>query len=377
MSASSLLPLLEDRHVVLCVGCGGVGKTTVAAALGLAAARRGQRVLCLTIDPARRLANSLGLDRMTGEAQVVEPSRFEGAGIAVKGSLTLMMLDTKRTFDELVRRYASSDAARDRILNNEIYQYVSTTLAGTQEYMAMEKLLAVKRDTEYDLIVLDTPPTSNALDFLDAPERLVGALDSAAMKWFIQTFDQSRKFSLNLVAKSVAVVLKGIGRLTGGGFLEQVAEFVTDLNDLFGGFKQRAHEVSEAFRGDEFAYLIVTTPAPVTIKEAVFFAERLKKQGMEHDAFVVNRVHRPPRGRPSLEEVRAAVAAHNLSLGQDGAERLSQALSDELKQSDLDAQHLQKLDVGGAIRVDVPALPSDVHDLATLAGIATLLTPDA
>ncbi|MFO0661127.1 MAG: ArsA-related P-loop ATPase [Polyangiaceae bacterium] len=211
----SLGPLLESRQVILCVGCGGVGKTTTTAALGLAAALRGKRVLCLTIDPARRLANSLGLSSVSGDAQTVEPQRFVDAGLDVPGSLTVMMLDTKRTFDELVVRYASSEAARDRILHNKLYQYISTSLAGTHEYMAMEKLHAIRKDGGYDLILLDTPPTANALDFLDAPERLVDALDSAAMRWFMQAFEESGKLSFNLLAKSAAVILKGIARITG------------------------------------------------------------------------------------------------------------------------------------------------------------------
>jgi anion-transporting ArsA/GET3 family ATPase len=358
-----------------------VGKTTVTAALGLAAAQRGKRVLCLTIDPAKRLANSLGLDRMTGEASRVDRSLFEAAGIEVGGSLTVMMLDTKRTFDELVTRHASSPEARDRILNNRLYQYVSTSLAGTQEYMAMEKLLAVKRDENYDLIILDTPPTSNALDFLDAPNRLIDALDSAAMRWFIQAFESSGKFSLNLVARSVAVVLRGIGRLTGGGFLEQMAEFITDLNDLFGGFRERANEVAQAFRGDEFAYVIVTTPAPAAIREAVFFAERLEEQDMRQDAFVVNRVHRRPKSDANLEQVRDAVRRHELDLASDGSERLLRALTEEMALAQRDAKNVAELEqvIAAAerrpIRIDVPALPSDVHDIKTLAGISALLCP--
>lgn len=380
MSAPSLLELLDRHRVILCVGCGGVGKTTVAAALGLAAARGGRRALCLTIDPARRLANSLGLDRLTAEAQPVSSELFAKAGLDVPGSLTVMMLDTKKTFDGLVERYASSPQARDRILNNRIYQYVSTNLAGTQEYMAMEKLLDVKDDERFDVIILDTPPTSHALDFLEAPERLVGALDSAAMRWFMEAFDGSRKFSLNLVAKSVAVVLRGIGKVTGGGFLEQVAGFVTDLNDLFGGFKERANTVSAAFRGDEFAYVLVSTPSPAALREAKFFAERLASQGMKHDALVVNRVHRPPRAAPNPAEIAQAVDAHSLGLGEGAVDRLAQALHDESLQSELDQAHLATLDGAGSAdhsvaRVDVPALPSDVHDLSTLAGLATLLAP--
>jgi anion-transporting ArsA/GET3 family ATPase len=360
-----------------------VGKTTVAAALGLAAAQRGRRALCVTIDPARRLANSLGLERMTTEEQLIEPERFRRAGIELSGSLTVMMLDTKRTFDELVAKNASSPEARDRILNNRLYQYVSTSLAGTQEYMAMEKLLAVKRDSRHDVIVLDTPPTSNALDFLDAPERLMQALDSAAMRWFMQAMQASGRFSLNLVAKSVAIVLRGIGRLTGGGFLEQMAGFITDLNDLFGGFKERASQVSAAFRGPEVGYVIVATPSRAALGEASFFAERLLEQGMRRDAFVVNRVHRRPRFNPSPEQVAEALKAHELRLGPDGSERLLRALDDERRLAEVDAAALSELGgalsrVGGApgpVRIEIPALPSDVHDVPTLGGIAALLCP--
>ncbi|MEZ4371686.1 MAG: ArsA-related P-loop ATPase [Polyangiaceae bacterium] len=383
MSLPTLDTLIDERHVVLCVGCGGVGKTTVAAALALAGARRGKRVLCLTIDPARRLANSLGLDRMTGEAQRVEPALFQRAGLEVQGSLTVMMLDTKRTFDELVTRHASTPAARDKILENRLYQYVSTSLAGTQEYMAMEKLLSVKQDDHYDLIVLDTPPTSNALDFLDAPERITEAIDSAAMRWFIQAFESSGKFSLNLVAKSVALVLRGIGKLTGGGFLEQMAEFITELNDLFGGFKTRAAEVAKAFRSQEFAYVLVTSPAPMAIREVLFFAERLHEQGMARDAFVVNRVHRAPRSIASESEVEAALSQHDIRLGPDAPARLVRAVSEEQSLAELDRSHLSRLE--GALannpdgstptRVNIPALPSDVHDISTLAGISRLLAP--
>ena len=371
--------LVDERQVILCVGCGGVGKTTVAAALGLAGARRGKRVLCLTIDPARRLANSLGLDRMTAEAQEIDTSLFTEAGLKVSGSLTVMMLDTKRTFDELVTRHASSPEARDRILHNRLYQYVSTSLAGTQEYMAMEKLLAVKNENDYDLIILDTPPTSNALDFLDAPERLVQAIDSGAMKWLIQAFEKTGRFSFNLVAKTVETILRGISKLTGGDFLEQMAEFVSELNDLFGGFKQRADEVAKAFRSSQFAYVLVTSPAPMAIKEVRFFADRLAEQGMARDAFVVNRVHRPPRVETAeAEAVASALRRHSISLGDNGPERLVRALDEEARLARLDATHLQLLDpvLGEAsVRVLIPSLPSDVHDLSTLAGISALLAP--
>src|SRR4051794_39668818 len=280
MSAQPLAELVTSRRVLITVGAGGVGKTTTAAALGVAAARRGKRVLCLTIDPAKRLAESLGIAEMRTEAATVDPARFEAAGVKLTGSLTAMMLDTKRTFDELVIKHSSTKERADRLLQNKLYKYVSTSLAGTQEYMAMEKLVAVKDDPRYDLIVLDTPPTANALDFLDAPERLMEALDSATMKWFVQAFQSSGKLSLNVLARSAAMVLRGIGKITGGGFLEAMAEFITELNDLFGGFKHRAAQVQKALRTPEVAFVLVTSPSPMSIREVLYFSERLTEHNM-------------------------------------------------------------------------------------------------
>ena len=378
----SLAPLLESRRVILCVGCGGVGKTTVAAALGVAAARRGKRVLTLTVDPAKRLAQSLGFESMTGEEQVVPAEVLSDNGPSATGRLTVMMLDTKRTFDDLVRRFASSQETRDRILNNRLYQYLSTNLAGTQDYMAMEKLLAVKDDDRFDLIVLDTPPTRNALDFLEAPDRLVEALDGPAVKWFVQAFDRSRKFSLNLVAQSVAVVLRGVGKLTGGGFLEQMAELISDLNDLFGGFRERAERVAAAFRGPDVAYVMVTSPAPLAIREVLYFAERLRDSGMRSDAFVLNRLHQMPPSRPNEDDVRRALERHSIALGDDAARRILRAVDEERELATEDAQHVAELEqirstlsATGTPLIRLPALPSDVHDVRTLLGIAAVLCP--
>ena len=382
MGLSSLSGLLESRRVILCVGCGGVGKTTVAAALGLAGARRGKRVLTLTIDPAKRLANSLGLDHMTTEEQEVDPAVLAGIGVRGKGSLTVMMLDTKRTFDDLVKRFASTEEARNRILNNRLYKYVSTNLAGTQDYMAMEKLLAMKEDPRFDIVVLDTPPTRNALDFLDAPDRLVEALDGPAIRWFIQAFDRSRKLSLNLVAQSVAVVLRGVSKLTGGGFLEQMAELITDLNDLFGGFRDRAARVSAAFRAEDVGYVMVTSPAPLAIREIAYFAERLSQHGMRSDGFVVNRVHAAPPLVPTTPEIREAARRHAIPLDADGPARILRAVDDERALAERDAFHLEELErvrerIGAQASplVRVKSLPSDVHDVRALTGISDVLCP--
>lgn len=377
-----LSPLLSTRRVILCVGCGGVGKTTTTAALGLAAARRGKRVLCLTIDPARRLSQSLGFDEMTIEAQQVDPALFERAGIDVPGSMTIAMLDTKSTFDALIEALAPTPEKRDAILDNVLYKYISTSLAGTQEYMAMEKLHAVKGDPAYDIILLDTPPTTNALDFLDAPERLMDAFDSAATRWFVQAFRGSGKLSLNLLAKSTAAILRGIGKLTGGGFLEQVAALICEVNDLFGGWRARADEVAKALRADDVAYVLVTTPDPLSVREVLFFADRLREQGMRRDAFVVNRVHPVYGAVPSIDDAAAAMSAHGLVLGPGAGERLTRAVAEEMKIGKMDALHLMALEgaledetSGGSLAVHVPAFPYDIHDLERLSRIADLLAP--
>ena len=381
-ATAGLGELLETRRVILVVGVGGVGKTTTTAALGLAAARRGKRVLCLTIDPARRLAQSLGIEEMKTEAQTIDPALFEAAGVPVRGSMTVMMLDTKGTFDGLIAQLAPTPEKRDQILNNVLYKYISTSLAGTQEYMAMEKLYAVKGDPSYDIVLLDTPPTPNALEFLDAPERLVGAIDSAATRWMVQAVQSSGKLSLNVLAKSAAAIVRAIGKVSGSGFLEQMAGFIGEINAVFGGWKKRADEVSAALRGPDVAYVLVTTPDPLAVREVMFFADRLREQQMRRDAFVVNRVH-PSYGQlPGAGEVDAAVAQSGLGLGPDAAGRLRRAAEDESRLGRMDALHLMGLEAaledeatGGSLLAHVPAFPFDIHDLSRLAKIAEVLAP--
>jgi len=377
---SPLESIVDTRRVVITVGAGGVGKTTTAAALGVAAAQRGKRVLCLTIDPARRLAESLGIARMSTEAMDIDPERFVAAGAPLRGSLTVMMLDTKRTFDELIRKYSSTPERAERLLQNKLYQYVSTSLAGTQEYMAMEKLIAVKDDPRYDLICLDTPPTSNALDFLDAPERLVDALDSAAMRWFVEAFQSTGKLSLNLLARSASVVLRAISKITGGTFLQDVAQFITELNDLFGGFKERAARVQATLRGEDVAFVLVTSPSPVSIKEVLYFSGRLEEHDMPRGALVVNRYRIPPpsaeRAPVSISKVAAAVAARGIALDEDAPERLSRAHLDAVNLAALDAHHVSRLEEQlpeGIPVVKVPELASDVHDVKLLSDLAATL----
>jgi anion-transporting ArsA/GET3 family ATPase len=371
--------LVMTRRVLVTVGAGGVGKTTTAAALGVAAAARGRRVLCLTIDPARRLAEALGLERMSGDEQTIAPDLFEAVDLPMKGSLTAMMLDTKRTFDELVLKHSSSPERAKKLLDNKLYQYVSTSLAGTQEYMAMEKLVAVQSDPRFDLVILDTPPTTNALDFLDAPGRLVEAVDSPTMRWFVQAFESTGKVGFNLLARSAAVVLRGLGRITGGGFLAAMAEFITELNDLFGGFKQRAQMVESSLRSPEVSFVLVTSPAPVNLEEAVFFSERLDRANMARGAFVVNRFRLPPLwtdAPPGEGDVASAIARHGLHLEDGAPQRVVRAHADAVRLARRDAANLRSLNERASDHlpiVRVPELASDVHDLKNLRDIAEML----
>jgi anion-transporting ArsA/GET3 family ATPase len=381
MQAPSLLKLFDERRVLVVAGAGGVGKTTVAAGIALSAASRGRRVLCLTIDPAKRLADRLGLDAASGAEQRLDPSTFEAAGLSLKGDLTLVMLDTKRTFDDLIRKHASSPEAAKRILENEFYEYVSTQLAGTQAYMAMETVLSVLGDPRYDLVVLDTPPTSDALDFLDAPQRLIEVLDSAALRWLAQAFERSGRFSLNLVARGVALVLRGIARLTGQGFLERLAEFVTEVNELFGGFKERAERVARAFRGPEFAYLLVATPIPEALAEACFFAQRLTRLGMRADALIVNRTHELFARDPSADDIRAALRAKNLEFSEELLERIERAHRSEAANAERERSALeQAFSADGPLsqqriplKIEVPAFAASVHDVAALVAVSRRL----
>lgn len=374
-----LSDVLDQHRVVVCVGSGGVGKTTTSAALALYAAMNGKRVLCLTIDPAKRLANSMGLSAMTTEEQLVPPELFEKAGLSSKGQLSAMMLDTKRTFDDLVHKYASSPERARRILDNRLYQYISTSLAGTQEYMAMEKLHSVRKLNAYDLIVLDTPPTSNALDFLDAPEKLIEAIDSPAMRWFIQAFSGAGKIGFSLVGKGAQMVLKGLSRITGGEFLDSVAEFITDINDLFGGFTERAREVSQALRSPEVAFLLVTSADPLAVQEAIFFAEKLGEHGMHQKGTVINRVTpllEEPHGREA--DANAQVQARMPAELDKAAltDKLWRALDEERTRAVTDRVEVERLKTrsgGKGLYVEVPAFEQDVHDLRALSRVADYL----
>ncbi len=376
---------MDRRRVLVCAGPGGVGKTTTAAALAVLGARRGLRVAALTVDPARRLADSLGIGDPGAEPREVDRALWSGPEQSDRGRLTVMMMDTKRTFDEVVERYASSPQARDRILNNRLYKHVSSQLAGAHEYMAMEKLLSIKSDSQFDLIVLDTPPTRDALDFLSAPERLVGALDSSVMGWLSQALHPTRGFSLGLLARGVSRVLSAMGRITGQDLLEQMAAFVVDLNDLFGGFRQRATAVAQAFRGPEFGFLVISSTRAAAIDESLRLTRQLAKEGMALDAFIVNRVQ-APAGSPSAEQIERALLAH--STAQEAAPssqllgKIAELVTVRNAAAARDSSRVRDIEVGLRAIGDgfpappvvlLPELPADVQGLDALEQIARVL----
>jgi len=243
----------------------------------------------------------------------------------------------------------------------------------------MEKLYAVKEDPRYDVILLDTPPTSHALDFLDAPKRLVDAIDSPAVRWFLEAFQQSGRLSFNLLQRTASSILRGIGRITGGGFLEQVATFMTEINELFGGWKQRAEVVASALRGDDVAYVLVTSPDPMSLREVRFFSERLASQGVRPAAYVVNRVRHvatASAGPATRDEVAAELARHSLDLGDDGPERVLEAARVEQRWGELDRLHLAALEgANDALTpiLRVPDFPGDIHDIGKLVWVADAL----
>ena len=283
--------LVERKEVVVCAGAGGVGKTTTAAAIALRAALDGKKVAVVTIDPARRLASSLGLKELSNAPSKIAPRKFAAAELKAKGELWAMMLDTKTTFDEVVLRYAPTREQADRIIANRFYRNISGTLSGTQEYMAMEKLYELHADGAYDLIVIDTPPTRNALDFLDAPKRMTDFFESRVLKWFLLPYMKAGGGLMKVANVAATTFLRVVKRIVGVEVLDDTAEFFGNLEGMYEGFKQRAREVAALLKSDVTSFVVVTSPAQESVAEATFFASRLNEAGLPFGALVVNRVH--------------------------------------------------------------------------------------
>ena len=368
--------LLRDRRtrIIVCCGSGGVGKTTTAAALGLrAAAQHGRNVVVLTVDPARRLAQSMGLSSLDNIPRPVPHVSGPGGG-----SLQAMMLDMKRTFDEIVEQHADPDRAA-QILANPFYQSLSSGFSGTQEYMAMEKLGQLRRSDTWDLIVVDTPPSRSALDFLDAPQRLSRFLDGKLLRLLTAPAKVGGRAYLRVLNAGFGMVTGVLTKVLGAQVLRDAQTFVSALDTMFGGFRERADYTYQLLRAPGTSFLVIAAPEPDALREASYFVERLAAEGMPLAGLVLNRVHELPAAR--LSAARSLAAAETLQAADDGAQdgagghalavaalrlhagRMELAASERRLAEHFTAAH-PHIPV-----VRIPAQPEDVHDLDGLAAI--------
>jgi anion-transporting ArsA/GET3 family ATPase len=356
---------LSEMRVVVCVGAGGVGKTTTSAALALGLAQRGRKVAVVTIDPARRLASALGLAELPSEPQRIEPALFAAQGVAIEGELWAMMLDAKRTFDELIAHLAPDERAREEILANPVYGELSTAIAGSHELSAIAKLYELHEEHDFDVIVLDTPPSRNALDFLDAPGRLLGFLEGRAL----QVFLGSSGLTARVFGRGTALVFAIFARVTGVDMLGELSRFFRSLSGVTEGFGQRTREVAALLRAPYTTFAIVTSPEHEPRREAEFLMRRLAAAGMPVGELIVNRAHTHSLHGSSVIELTDLLAP---ALGEPLAGRVAANLADFDVLATRDRETIARLSrAWGARRpIVVPHLDEDVQDLLGLARIA-------
>ncbi len=368
----------DDRRtrIIVCCGSGGVGKTTTAAAIGLRAAERGRQVCVLTVDPARRLAQSMGLTSLDNTPRLVDGVDEQGGG-----SLHAMMLDMKRTFDEVVEAHADPARAA-QILANPFYQSLSSSFAGTQEYMAMEKLGQLRRSNEWDLIVVDTPPSRSALDFLDAPERLGRFLDGRLIRVLTAPVKAGRPFG-RVINAGLSVMTGALTKLLGAQVLRDAQTFITAFDTMFGGFRERAEATYKLLQAPGTSFLVIATPEPDALREASYFVERLDEERMPLAGLILNRVHSltgSGAGGTRLSAARSLAAAETLESVPNGGAAAASPAGYSVTAAAL-RLHAERMNLGERERrvagsfisthpavpvLEVPALPDDVHDLAGL-----------
>jgi anion-transporting ArsA/GET3 family ATPase len=338
--------VIEGAEICICAGAGGVGKTSTSAAIALGAAARGRKTAVLTIDPAKRLANALGLEKLGNEPRRVR-------GVQGDGQLWAMMLDAKRTFDELVETYAPDETTREAVLSNRIYQELSGAVSGSQEYMAMEKLYELHLQGDFDLLVLDTPPTRNALDFLDAPERLQRFIDSRSLRFFLSP-------GVKLLGRGSGLLFAVLQRVTGIDLLRDLSDFFRAFGDMSEGFRVRAERVNELLGSNAATFVLVASPRRDAIDDAIFFHDQLDARGMPFGGVVVNRFH-DDRGGTEVDLVGA--------LGAGLADKVEENYADFEVLADRDRTNLRRLTrrLSGEPVIVVPELDGDVHDLDGLA----------
>ena len=378
--------LIDDRRtrIIVCCGSGGVGKTTAAAAIGLRAAERGRQACVLTVDPARRLAQSMGLTSLDNT-----PRRVDGVDTSGGGSLHAMMLDMKRTFDEIVEAHADPDRAA-QILANPFYQSLSSSFAGTQEYMAMEKLGQLRHADEWDLIVVDTPPSRSALDFLDAPQRLGRFLDGRLIRLLTVPARAGMSY-MKVLNAGFAIMTSALTKILGAQVLKDAQTFITAFDTMFGGFRERAEATYRLLQTPGTAFLVVAAPEPDALREASYFVERLDAERMPLAGLILNRVHVSPAAR--LSAARSLAAAETLDMAAAETPDLRDGPDGSGPRYDLAAavlrMHAERMNLGKRERrlaehftsahpaipvAEVVAQPEDVHDLDGLRVIGTILS---
>ena len=370
----SVAELLEGKRICVCAGSGGVGKTTASAAIALGMAARGAKVAVVTFDPARRLANALGLEELENEPRRVKPARLAG-GIEIKGELWAMMLDPKRTFDELIERIAADPERAREIRENRIYRELSTAVSGSQEFTAVAKLYELERDGDFDLLVLDTPPSRNALDFLDAPGRLTSFLDGRALKTFIRPTG----LGMRVLGRGAAPFLSALRRVTGVDLLGDLSTFFALLGDMTEAFSLRAQQVERMLKAPTSAFVLVTSAQGAAIDEAIWFRRTLMESGLPFAGVIVNRVHHDRLGDAEPEHLLAALGD---GLPSELAARVAENFGDYHLLARRDQRNVARLreelgDLGGWGPILVPHLDDDVHDVAGLLAVHRYLFASA
>ncbi len=357
-----------STRILICCGSGGVGKTTCSAALALALARQGHRVAALTIDPSRRLADALGISSSGAPEEVP----VEG------GSLDAMVLDVKRTFDGVVRRFAPDQTVCDRILENRYYEFVSTRLAGAHEYMAMERLYQLVEEGEYDILVLDTPPTRNAMEFLTAPKRMAGLMDEGVMG---RLSAAGGGLGIRVLTRGSLTALNALSRLVGMGTVREITEFFTLFRDLWQGFRQRSLEVDRLLRSDSTCFLLVSTPAPAARDEARDFLELLLAEGLPFGGAILNRVTPMPQNPAPVSPERFPPCPHEFEPDEwlRITEAIAQAPVRAARRATYEAQAVTSIGerVHGAPCWHVPLQAEEVRDLPGLVELGGFLADAA
>ena len=351
--------LLEGTRVVICGGPGGVGKTTASAAIAAGMASLGLRVAVVTIDPAKRLADALGLEQLGNEPRLVDPERFAGQGIDMQGELWALMLDSKRTFDSLIERVAPTPQARDEVLNNRIYRELSNAVAGSQEFTAIARLYDLTQDDHWDLLVLDTPPSRNALDFIDAPDRLTGFLQGRAIRMFLRPAGIGGR----VLGAGTGVVFGLLRRVTGVDLLEDISTFFRAMGGMIDDIARRARHVKALLADPATTFLLITSPERDPVQETIYFHRRLHEQQLPFGGLIVNRL------RPEPAEADAGDFADEL--GDDLARRVAAAAADVGALAARDRVNVARLrdELDDPPVVTVPQLPGDVHDVEGLAHV--------